>query len=165
MKGCGLMGEYTIAQICLNGHIITEDISDPELLENYCSLCGESTITKCNKCNAPIRGDYYVGGRIAISNCTVPKYCYHCGIPYPWTQTAIDSATALVEEMETFESTEKETLKSLIPNIIFESTKTELSAIHIANFLQKATASFQEVFKHTLYGLTVEAAKRIIWPI
>lgn len=158
------MGEYTNAQICLNGHIITEDISDPELLENFCSLCGKQTITNCPKCNAPIRGDYYKDNMIAISNCTTPKYCYHCGKAYPWTQTAIESAAALVEEMETLETTEKEIVKSSIPNIMFESTNTELSAVRIAHCIHKATDVLQGAFKHTLYGLAVEAAKRIIWP-
>ncbi len=158
------MGEYTTAQICLNGHIITEDISDPALLENFCSLCGEHTITKCPQCNAPIRGDYYQDHMIAISNYIAPKYCYHCGKAYPWTQTAIESAAALVEEMETLEATEKELVKSSIPNIMFESTKTELSAVRISRCLQKATDILQEAFKHSLYGLAVEAAKRIIWP-
>lgn len=159
------MGEYRTAQICLNGHVITEDASNTELLENYCSQCGAPTIMQCNSCKAPIRGEYYVHGIIGMVGYVVPKYCYKCGSPYPWTQDAIDSAAAIVEEIDALESSEKEVIKSSIPNIMFESSKTELSAVRVANCIRKASAPLQEAFKHTLYGLAVEAAKRIIWPV
>ena len=121
------MGEYRTAQICLNGHIITEDISELELCENFCSQCGEPTITKCPKCNAPIRGDYYQGYLLAISNCIVPKYCYHCGKPYPWTQTAIDAAVALVEKMDNLKETPNKSLRpmpSLFPPVVVNPLST-----------------------------------------
>lgn len=159
------MGEYRTAQICLNGHVITEDASNAELLEKYCSQCGAKTIMCCTSCNAPIRGEYHVRGLIAVSGYILPKYCYQCGKAYPWTQDAIDSAAALIEEIGTLETAERDMLKSSIPNIMFESAKTEISAVRIANCLRKAAAPLQEVFKHTLYGLAVEAAKRIIWPV
>ncbi len=159
------MGEYRTAQICLNGHVITSDASDPDFLENFCSQCGAQTIMQCASCKAPIRGDYYEYDIIGTIGYDAPKYCCKCGAPYPWTQNAIDAASALIEEIDGLESSEKDVLKSSIPNIMFESSKTELSAVRIAKYLRKAAAPLQEAFKHTLYGIAVEAAKRIIWPV
>ena len=45
------MGYYDIAQICLNGHVITEKARGaPEFAQKFCKKCGESTITECQSC-------------------------------------------------------------------------------------------------------------------
>ena len=159
------MGEYRIAQICLKGHVVTEDISNPELLEDFCSKCGSQTITACPSCSAPIRGEYFAREFISLSEYELPKYCYKCGKPYPWTQKAIDDAAALIEEMSTLETAEKDTFKAAVSDVMFESSSVSLSAVRISKYLRKVSAPLQEAFKHTLYGVAVEAAKRIIWPV
>jgi len=79
---------YDVMQVCLNGHQITTSYKRyPEFRKEFCDKCGEKTITSCPKCNANIRGEYYVVGVIAVRGRTpVPEYCHECGAPYPWTE-------------------------------------------------------------------------------
>ena len=81
------MGYYDVMQVCLNGHQITDNYNRyPEHRKDFCDKCGEKTITRCPKCNEPIRGDYHVEGVLAIKETPVPEFCHKCGAPYPWTE-------------------------------------------------------------------------------
>jgi hypothetical protein len=56
---------YDIAQICLNGHVITgETVARPESIQPFCRLCGLRTITACK--NAALK-------YVAITSRPVPS--------------------------------------------------------------------------------------------
>ena len=118
-------GYYDVAQICLNGHLITERANgSPQFRQNYCGICGEKTITSCVYCNAPIRGEYHVPGVVSIGfPFSVPKYCHECGKPYPWTKRALEASRELIQEVESLDEQEKEILAKSIEEIIRESPK------------------------------------------
>ncbi|MBI5421778.1 TIGR02391 family protein [Candidatus Peregrinibacteria bacterium] len=81
------MGYYDIQQVCLNGHQITDSYNKhPQFRKEYCDECGEKTIFECPNCNVPIRGDYHVEGVFGGGETSVPKHCYSCGKPYPWSK-------------------------------------------------------------------------------
>ena len=123
------MGHYRTAQICQNGHCITDSIDAyPERGQPFCQKCGAKTITTCPSCNSRIRGDYYVEGFISLgSSFSVPAYCYNCGKPYPWTQAAIEAATELILEEENFSPEQQEKLVAVLPDIVAETPKTNLA--------------------------------------
>jgi hypothetical protein len=83
---------YDTAQICLNGHLINPwAVSSPERNQNFCGECGIKTITDCPHCKEAIRGRYH--SRVfTLTAFYPPKFCYHCGQPYPWTEAAIEAA-------------------------------------------------------------------------
>ena len=77
---------YDTMQVCLNGHVITDDAdSQPETKRNFCERCGATTATQCPKCNAKIHGSRRMQNGWATSVKTAPKNCHGCGEPYPWS--------------------------------------------------------------------------------
>jgi len=54
---------YDVAQVCLNGHLVNAKTKDsPQHNKDFCTKCGNETITKCPECNQDIPGDYHVEG-------------------------------------------------------------------------------------------------------
>ena len=75
-------------QVCLNGHVINDSYKKyPEYNQDFCTECGEKTITQCPKCNNPIPGGMQDTG-IAVLGFTpsAPEFCQHCGEKFPWMQ-------------------------------------------------------------------------------
>ncbi len=130
------MGYYHPAQICLNGHVINDSIdSHPELNENFCSKCGAKTITSCPACGAPLHGDFDCGSFLNLEPPSADAYCYNCGAPYPWTESALKSTALLLQEEELLTDAVKETLIHELPDIISETPKTKLAVLHIQKYL------------------------------
>jgi hypothetical protein len=80
------MGDYDVAQVCREGHVITTTAqSAPQFRRAFCGDCGSPTIMACEHCQAPIRGYYHVPGFIGGTlDIELPNYCHECGKPYPW---------------------------------------------------------------------------------
>lgn len=158
--------EYKIAQICLNGHTLSINYEAEYRPDRRCTQCGAKTIIACPSCNAPIHGGYIAD--IVFSNgfsYERPAYCHECGEPYPWTKTAIQNANAFIDEnMPELTPKEQADFKARVPDIMFETSETPLSSMRISKYLKKVSAIAQEGFKHNLFGVTLEIAKRLIWP-
>lgn len=177
---------YEKAQICCNGHVITTHyVNHPEQRRERCPQCGAITIHECPHCKAPIDGCYHeisvtttslnvlTGAHTNRANerCLtrnrfqVPSHCRECGEPYPWTQkTLSDTANLIENEMSELTSDEQADFKSSLPNIMFETSETKLSAERIAKYLGKVSSLAKEGFKHNVFNLASECAKRLIWP-
>lgn len=145
------MGVYRQAQICLNGHVITDSAdTSPNRQQNCCSQCGAKTIMNCTACNAEIRGRYYIPNSVYAKNSyKTPLYCHNCGEPYPWTKSAIESVQEMIWEDEELFDDEKERLCKSLPDIIAETPKTTLAvsrvkkaALRCASFLKDALMQF-----------------------
>jgi len=77
---------YCIAQICLNGHVLSSGgllLGEGE----HCHKCGAASIETCQDCGAFIRGQ----GKFS-SEFEHPSFCYACGYPYPWMRKKLDTA-------------------------------------------------------------------------
>jgi hypothetical protein len=153
---------YDTAQICLNGHCITDSsIDNPERNEDFCSLCGQPTITACKKCATPIRGylrDSYPTPYL------IPSFCYKCGAAYPWTETKISVANEMTRELDQLSEEEKKQLASSLDDLVRESPKTTLAANRFKKLMTKAGAVAAESFKKVLVDVVSETAKKILWP-
>lgn len=79
--------KFNPAQVCLNGHIVTENANIPENRSDICKelKCNEQTITKCPKCEAIIPGSPVSGNSLGVHN-KPPSHCHECKQPYPWTK-------------------------------------------------------------------------------
>ena len=76
-------------QVCLNGHLITTCSKKyPHYKRDYCSDCGEKTITTCPNpdCKKPIPGYRHLAGVVSSVKMPIPPYCPSCGKPFPWTE-------------------------------------------------------------------------------
>ena len=129
------MGYYKTAQICLNGHCITSDIDYNT--ENYCSVCGSATITKCPNCHSNIRGDYEDDFAI-FAGYETPKYCHNCGKPFPWTEAAIQAAAEILALDDSLTADGTQILIDALPDLICETPKTKLA---VAKFKKLLSAS------------------------
>lgn len=80
-------GWEDVAQICLNGHIITAStILKPHLQRDSCEQCGAETITACPHCHEPIIGECHIPGYNPLFGYSVPVCCPECGEAYPWAK-------------------------------------------------------------------------------
>lgn len=143
------MNAHSTAQICLKGHMVTTSIQlYPLRQEKFCSQCGSETITKCQNCEADIRGGYYddeIPSEYYIlqgePDLEPNAYCHNCGEPYPWTKAALDSAKSLIQAEAELDEELKESLVQSLPDIITETPSTNLAISRVRKFI-KATGGF-----------------------
>ena len=93
---------YKTAVVCLNGHIFTRDIETISSHEtiSHCPQCGLQLVSTCIHCNSPLHGfKVQNNGMMIDSNSPPDAYCYNCGQPYPWTESALENAELIINEM------------------------------------------------------------------
>ena len=80
--------KYCPAQICLNGHVITENANIPRNRKEICPICKEQTITECPNCKEIILGMAINGNAYGFYDKNKPpSHCHKCKEPYPWAST------------------------------------------------------------------------------
>lgn len=154
------MGTYTTARICLNRHLISTDssFSDPNI---FCSKCGAPTTNQCSSCNSPIHGRYQIPGVMTVGGkYTIPAYCYHCGTPYPWTKTALESAEAIIREDELLSEEQMQQFYACLPDLLTDTPKTTLALIRFKKFVDKATSATSAALYNILKDIISEAIKK-----
>jgi hypothetical protein len=156
------MGTYHTAQICLNGHVITQSADrSPELTEKHCSKCGAETITLCQNCSARIRGFYDIPNVVSlVQRYILPRFCYECGNPYPWTQKKLKAAKELTVELDELSDKEKEVFKKSLDALVRDTPETEVSAIRIKKLLVKTGETGAVLFRNILVDILSETAKK-----
>lgn len=153
-------------KVCLNGHQISsssESNDDPKP-PDFCELCGEQTIRTCQKCHTPIDGkrkypNVYGGGSVRI-----PKYCRSCGNPYPWTERILESAVEMVGLDTELSESERQTIKSALPDLLVDTPKTKLQASKFKIVMSKATGIVKDGMRELLVDVISETAKKMIYP-
>ena len=151
------MNYYHKASICLKGHII----SNVEKIENeYCERCGSEIINHCPNCQKEIRGKNYEADDYPMKYpYQLPKYCYKCGHPYPWTLARIKSIESCILEDEHITSYEKTELTALIPDIITETPNTNNASIKFKKIISKIGGVTKEMLTKIIIEVACEAAK------
>jgi hypothetical protein len=155
------MGKYDLGLVCLNGHVVNSTASShPELNAQFCSQCGEPTISVCPDCQATIRGFFRVPGVVSMVAWKVPHHCYSCGKAYPWTQRQAEALQEVVDELEELSDEDREKLKQSIPNIVAETPKSETAALRFKKAAAKAGAAGGKVLMEVLAKVAVEGVKK-----
>jgi len=158
------MGTYDTAQICINGHVITEYYNEfPQFRKKYCSDCGASTITSCQNCNTPIRGGY--SESFTSSQSPAPSFCHNCGKPYPWVESKLKAARELSDETENLTDDERESLKKSLDDIIRDTPQTPLATTRFKKLAAKAGKVAADGLRDILIDIASEAAKKAIWGV
>ncbi|MDP4146091.1 MAG: DUF2321 domain-containing protein [Bacillota bacterium] len=161
------MSYYHTAQICLNGHIITDSYdSSPALSQKFCDECGSETITQCPNCHSNIRGDYEVSGICYLGSTMqkAPSYCYNCGESYPWTREALSSIAELLLLESSLSDQELISLQSDLSSLLSDTPKTKLVATKLKLALTKTSSVVSSAIRDILVDIASEAAKKIIFP-
>ncbi|MBM4104486.1 MAG: DUF2321 domain-containing protein [Planctomycetes bacterium] len=145
---------YDAAQICLNGHIISDCIhASPDRKKPFCDKCGEKTISTCPSCNAAINGKYRTSNGYGISLSKSPLYCPNCGKPYPWTESKIQTAIQIFAEFGKLDENEKKTIEEDIKNVARDIPQSELSALRIKKMWEK--------YGRIAYNVIMEFASKV----
>jgi hypothetical protein len=154
------MSNYDTAQICLNGHLLTESVEEYPSEQSYCSKCGSKSITKCPNCNAQLHGyGRYLG---IIKPTEVTAYCYNCGKPYPWTESALESANLIIQEAENFSVEDKAALVESLPDIVSETPRTNLAIARTQRFLKAVGGLTADMIRQFVIDFGCELAKKQI---
>ncbi len=159
----GKADQHDTAQVCPNGHVSNDSMqTHTHANEDYCSKCGEPTLSECPNFRAPIRGAYYDrwGARDSYS---LPGYCFKCGKQFPWTERRITAAIQMLADSGDLESVDAEQFKSSLDAVARETAEAELGASWLKRLLGKMPDAGREALKRTLYGVLTEAAKRQIF--
>ena len=155
------MAFYRTAQICLNGHMINDSYEKyPESNKNFCPQCGAKTITQCPSCGAKIHGYYDCDVVVVGSETPVESYCYNCGEPYPWTKSAIENATLLIQEEEKLSERLKVTVVESLPDIITETPKTNLAVVRLKKCFASAGKFTADAIRQFVIDFGCEFAKK-----
>ena len=158
---------YEVAQICMNGHVITSLLGmDPTRSQKYCSQCGALTITTCPKCNNQIRGSYYdpTWGQDYEGSYKKPSFCHDCGAAYPWMDSKLKAAHDLSDELDNLTQDERDLLKKSLDDIVRDTPQTTASALRFKKLAAKAGSIAASALKEILVDIASEAAKKVIWP-
>lgn len=159
------MGNYDVAQVCLNGHMVNDSVGrSPEFNQKFCDTCGAETITKCPSCGNNIQGRYHGSGLVIVSSFEAKAFCHNCGKPFPWTEAKIKAAKELSQEIEGLSAEERQQLEKSIDDIVRETPGTPLAATRFKKILSKAGKATAGAFRDILVDITSEAAKKMIWP-
>jgi hypothetical protein len=153
---------YDTAQVCENGHLITNRAeSAPQYRQEYCSKCGAKTITHCTHCQGKIRGHLHRSG---MRETLVPKFCHHCGEPYPWTEKGIQSARDLLAEVDLLTGEELASLSDSLNDLVRDTPGTPVAVSRFKKFLPKAGREVADAFRSLIVDIASEAVKKSLWP-
>jgi len=145
------MEGYDVAQICINGHVITSmAITSPNFRQEYCKKCGSKTIMNCSNCQKPIKGYYHVSGVIGTFKYHAPKFCDSCGQPFPWIGTKIETSKELIELVETISIEEKEDFQESIVELIKETVKVPVAKVKVKKYLDKIDKEISDSIRDVL---------------
>ncbi|PGF06488.1 hypothetical protein COM59_24210 [Bacillus pseudomycoides] len=156
---------HDTAQICLSGHIISDSVTiHPKRKQDFCDKCGEETIMFCQGCNANIRGEYHEPNAGDMSaKYTLPDYCYSCGKPYPWTESALEAAKELAKEVEGLTPDEQEILSQSIDDIVKNGPKTAVATTRFKKLATKFSSGIGNAFREILVDVVSESVKKTLW--
>jgi len=158
------MNDYFYASICLNGHCSDSCLTVPVAQERYCEYCGKEIITQCPNCKTAIRGRFDYGAE-NVWDCTdynPPLYCYCCGKAFPWTQTALDTVKALLEEDDNLSSDQRQKLVEVLPDAIQETPKTQLATIRLQKALKSVGRFTADSLRQFLIDFGCEYLKKAL---
>lgn len=156
------MGEYDTAQICLNGHTVNSTArAAQDRNEEFCSQCGQKTLTACPACGAYIRGLHRSDNN--SFEFSFPHYCFKCGRSFPWTEKKMSALGELVGMIDGLTEAEKDNICSRLADIIADNPGTEAASIAIKKGLSKMERGDRLVVGEKILDLASENAKKMIF--
>ncbi|WP_299707873.1 DUF2321 domain-containing protein [uncultured Pontibacter sp.] len=158
------MNYYDVAQICLNGHVITPMAqTSPNFQQKFCNECGEKTVMNCQSCGSLIKGFYHVTGVIGLYDYEKPKFCENCGTPYTWTERQQNAANELIDFSEKLSEAEKEDFKASVNAIIRNSTNSNVAQLKFKKYIASAGSEIAKGMRDIFIDVVSESVRKSIW--
>ena len=159
------MQGYDTAQVCLNGHVITDcAVGSPHLRQSFCEDCGERTIMTCPACDSPIRGYYHSPDVGVLATFPAPNFCQGCGDPFPWTSRTLDAVAQLARDDGSLTDDESVQFEAALRDIVRETPQATASAGRLKKLAGKMTSTTLDAVKKIVVSIASEAAKQQLWP-
>ena len=155
------MNTHFTAQICKNGHVITEYYENSDNKKPFCDQCGEPTITQCEDCQTNIQGEHREGFPSLHYN--APRYCYNCGQPFVWTKRSIEAASELADELDELNQEEKEILKASITSLTKNGPQVQVAKNRFMRIMKKVGKESADAMRSILVDIMSEAVKKSIY--
>lgn len=153
---------HDVAQICLNGQVINRATKEsPQFSAKFCEHCGAPTTTQCQRCKAEIQGKYH-SSVLVIGGFPAPVFCSHCGAPYPWTESKLQAARDLTQELEGLTAAEKETLSKSLDDLVKDTPQTQVAATRFKKLLSKVSKEGGAALRDILVSVLTETAKKTL---
>jgi hypothetical protein len=159
------MGTYDTAQICMNGHVVTDTFRrSPEFRQSFCHECGQPTIHACPHCKTEIRGDYHAPGVLAIGfeRKPAPAFCFSCGKPFPWTVHKIEAAKAMADELSELSDADRVMLKASIDQIAADTPMTEVGVTRFKKLLPKMAKESADAMRRLVIDVAGKTAAELL---
>ena len=154
---------YDVAQICLNGHVINDSTQEfPESNKKFCQRCGEKTVTECQNCRFPIRGDYKSTVVVIGVHYKAPAYCENCGSPYEWTARTKKAAEDLANEATGLSAQERGEIVESLDDLAHETPQSKSKALKVKQLLGKAGGTAGGMLRDLVVDVSSEAVKKIL---
>ena len=111
-----------------------------------------------------LNGKYDVPGVMSISSYTPPKYCHHCGHPFPWTESTLNSISELLDMQDQLTEDEKQHFMSYLPIIFTETPQSEVTALKLRLLFNKLPSEIGSLAKNVITDVISESIKKILFP-
>ncbi|HCE12447.1 MAG TPA: DUF2321 domain-containing protein [Enterococcus sp.] len=159
---------YYTQEVCLNGHQLWTDSDqnkDPNPVQ-YCEDCGKKIICTCQECNSPIDGQIlYRENMYPIEDDpSVPNFCRHCGMPYPWTVSIMKNTIELLNLDNSLSNIQIESVEKSIPDLLVDTPRTKVAAVKFKQILSGTGSIVKEGLRELLVDVVSETAKKILFP-
>ena len=152
---------YDDAQVCLNGHRMTDSLSiGPERTSACCEGCGAATLENRVNCNKQIRGHYDVPGAVSFVPYSPPSFCFKCGSSFPWTLSAFEAVKALAEESDELSDAERASPNESLPDLVSDTPQTQVAIMRINRWLSRTGGKTSIAVKEILMRVATEAVKQ-----
>jgi hypothetical protein len=155
---------YDTAQICINGHIITQFAQTrPGQAKKFCDKCGAATTSVCPKCSKPIQGYHHSPRVVRVVKEEPPAFCHECGEPYPWTEQRLAAVKQLTDEVAEFSAEEREQFQQSVNDIVKQTPNTPVAVNRLRRLMSKGGQWVTEGLRTILVDVLSEAIKKQIW--
>jgi hypothetical protein len=153
---------YYFSKICLNGHVLFDNLERLDKTQEFCEECGKKIISSCENCNNPIRGDLYIPNVSILAQSKAPVYCYACGNPLPWTEAGIKALEEFIDFEENLPKGEKQKLKKSIDDIISETPGSQFASMLFKRALTIMGKETAKGTKDIIFKIATEQVKDVI---
>ncbi len=98
-------------------------------------------------------------GQINVNDQNADAFCYNCGKPYPWTESAFEKAEMIINELDSLSDTEKEKLCKSLKDLYNETPKTDYAILLVKKAMTSCKGILKESFMDMLLGFCCAAVK------